>query len=79
MDLSLVLVLAIVADFLVFKIAPPCRHTVARQQHLVAVFDKATIHPVVIEQPDLLSRIKSLEQKDQKQKQDRMRMTQNAV
>jgi small-conductance mechanosensitive channel/CRP-like cAMP-binding protein len=57
-------------------------HTVARQQHLVAVFDKAAIHPVVIEQPDLLSRIKSffhLEQKDQKQKEDRMRKTQNAA
>jgi hypothetical protein len=47
-----------------------------------AVFDKAAIHPDVVEQPDLLSRIKSffhLEQKDQKQKEDRMRKTQNAA
>jgi CRP-like cAMP-binding protein len=33
-------------------------HSVARQQHLYAIFDKAAIQPVVIEQPDLLSRIK---------------------
>ena len=34
-------------------------HSVARQQHLYATFDKAAIQPVVIEQTDLLSRIKN--------------------
>ena len=34
-------------------------HSVATQQHLLAIVDKAAIQPVVIEQPDLLSRIKN--------------------
>ena len=34
-------------------------HSLANQQHLYAIFEKAAIQPVVMEQPDLLSRIKN--------------------
>jgi small-conductance mechanosensitive channel len=41
------------------ELAEMLSHSVARQQRRYAIFDKAAIQAVVIEQPDLLSRIKN--------------------